>query len=657
MKAIGRYIWVGTKSEFILLFDADHPSAPQKRLLGHTAGPVNAIVGMPLQELDLNQAADVYPVPMNGVVFTAAGDLTINVWNISTLELVHTIKTVSDPVCSFCVTGAGDLWIATTRGIMSCQVFKNYKIEPVDMISYLSYKRTDGAGPDSVRPREKQYDAFQKEHGCSGALGSHTPSKLTRDKTSLAVPTAGRAARNEKQDANAVDEKGLRNITTMEYLNGEVWGCSHTAIICWEYETKKRIAVYSVPFVSRLAVSGRNVFGFSLFGIYAWNAKKQPKVFSSEPASSGLLAGIGNEIKIIAGLIDGKIASFQTKICVHTLVPTVFSDQCFCCVCHKSLRVGTKSGFACTTCASFKVHSSCLPFVKISWACSGKSVKKVAQESAPHSLMAPISTQSKVKPSPEMIAKSLLAISLKTDPAIIGDWLGSPGNEQVVKAWIGSIGVAALNFEMALRKFWSSLLVPDESEKRERLLRVFGNTYFDLSHNSFFSCGDACYSLASSCVFLNSRLHSNDASGTISQERWIVSNEGLNCDWSDRTKNVIARDFDKGLLSFLYCQIKDMPLQFAQSPVPLMQGRLAQKDKVVFCRLTEDSFSVFKKQDFSPLASYKLSDLRLSISQESTSFVLVYGTDEQRLTFTPSTKFKAQMWIDAFKVAKIKILA
>lgn len=132
------------------------------------------------------------------------------------------------------------------------------------------------------------------------------------------------------------------------------------------------------------------------------------------------------------------------------------------------------------------------------------------------------------------------------DKSIIGDFLGSHDEfcVQVLHEFARIFDFRDMNLDTALRIFLETFRLPGESQKIQRVLEAFSESYFEQSPNIFVD-KDAALLLSYSLILLNTDQHNAQVKKKMSEDDFIRNNRKIN------GGNDLPRDF----LSVLYHSI------------------------------------------------------------------------------------------------------
>lgn len=135
------------------------------------------------------------------------------------------------------------------------------------------------------------------------------------------------------------------------------------------------------------------------------------------------------------------------------------------------------------------------------------------------------------------------------DKRILGEWLGKPGNETVLEAFLRSFQFRPnAPIDEALRLVLESFRLPGEAQQISRIMEAFATVYFDALDPSTrpFRSRDAAFVLAYSTIMLNTDQHNPQVRHRMSLEQFIRNNRGIND----------GEDFSPEYLTALYTAIQ-----------------------------------------------------------------------------------------------------
>lgn len=621
MAAAGKYIWVGTMGPDLYLYTANAPEIQPRTLCGHSVGPVTGLIATtgPLEHsLEHRQPTEskAPKVPghlsaalKSGVVLSTSSDCTIIVWDISTQRIIQTSKEIKSVVLGLCTETAGSVWLSTTNGVYQLDTLDDCKTAEIATVGSIS-KEVSECGEEE-----------------------------------------------ERENLLRLLEN-IENITCLVSASGEVWGCNGNAIVCFDTSTKRVSAVLDHPLVTSMIAIGKNIYSFSCDGVMKWDVKEHQvlSVLTDEPCFVGVQAFRKDQAYVWAGCASGGVFEYPTHYTKHHFELTQLASPAYCNICHKSLWCGERECYQCTHCRSFNVHRECFCNTLSTFVCNGSeklAANKQLQRQTTQLLLnftKKSSMTSQVKATPESIAKSIFSVRSKINPAEVGDWLGSKGNEEVVRHWAGLLNLGDLDFEMALRRFISSFMLPGEGQKIDRLMVGFAEQYTGLSREVYepplFASKDACYVLSYSYIMLNTALHNPDSPINMTVEQWINSNQGFNEDGDKKG------DFDRDFLCHLYYQLAETPLElFTVAETPIMQGYLKYEGKPVFCKLQDKSFTISKKASQTPMWKLSVDDLSVLEQLNADAIMVLDAKSGRRFLLEARIRFTLGTWMHAFGIA------
>ena len=149
--------------------------------------------------------------------------------------------------------------------------------------------------------------------------------------------------------------------------------------------------------------------------------------------------------------------------------------------------------------------------------------------------------------SPEDIAEFLLNGPSMLSKAMIGEYLGEGGPENVaiMHAFVDLMNFTRMRFVDALRRFLQSFRLPGEAQKIDRFMLKFAERYISGNPNAFANA-DTAYVLAYSVIMLNTDQHSEKLKGKarMTKEDFIKNNRGINDD-ADLPEEYLGSIYDE----------------------------------------------------------------------------------------------------------------
>ncbi|MBN9288348.1 MAG: hypothetical protein BGO43_15000 [Gammaproteobacteria bacterium 39-13] len=147
----------------------------------------------------------------------------------------------------------------------------------------------------------------------------------------------------------------------------------------------------------------------------------------------------------------------------------------------------------------------------------------------------------------EAIAGFLKGHKAELDFEQLGEFLCEPAQKEVLEAYIAAMDFAGVDFSTALRRIMTDFKFPGEAQKIDRVMEAFGKAYFKANQNNGdfeFKHEDAVYTLAFSCVMLNTDAHNTSIKKKMTFEEFKRNNRGINQDtnFSDKMLKAIYDD-------------------------------------------------------------------------------------------------------------------
>ncbi|GMM36872.1 Arf family guanine nucleotide exchange factor [Saccharomycopsis crataegensis] len=130
---------------------------------------------------------------------------------------------------------------------------------------------------------------------------------------------------------------------------------------------------------------------------------------------------------------------------------------------------------------------------------------------------------------PRDVAKFLLTNNNILDKEVMGEYLGEGDeyNINVMHAFVDEFSFEGLKFVDAMRLFLQSFRLPGESQKIDRFMLKFAETYYKSHPNSVFAQADTLYVLSYSVIMLNTDQHNNQVKSRMTIEDFIKNNSGI----------------------------------------------------------------------------------------------------------------------------------
>lgn len=115
----------------------------------------------------------------------------------------------------------------------------------------------------------------------------------------------------------------------------------------------------------------------------------------------------------------------------------------------------------------------------------------------------------------------------------LGECLSDEKQKDLMREYVHMMNFKGVGFVPALRAILTEFEFPGEAQKIDRIMEAFGSEYFEANKDQLhfeFANADAAYTLAFSCVMLNSDAHNKAIakSKKMSLEQFISNNRGMN---------------------------------------------------------------------------------------------------------------------------------
>ncbi|KAI9118925.1 hypothetical protein K1719_009600 [Acacia pycnantha] len=138
------------------------------------------------------------------------------------------------------------------------------------------------------------------------------------------------------------------------------------------------------------------------------------------------------------------------------------------------------------------------------------------------------------------------------DKNLIGEYLGDPDDFhlQVLKEFAATFYFTGMALDTALRFYLETFRLPGESQKIERVLEAFSETFYDHQSADMFASKDTVLILSYSLIMLNTDQHNPQVKKRMTEEDYIKNNRSINA----------GQDLPREYLSELYHAISSNPL-------------------------------------------------------------------------------------------------
>ncbi|KAB2600355.1 ARF guanine-nucleotide exchange factor GNL2-like [Pyrus ussuriensis x Pyrus communis] len=116
------------------------------------------------------------------------------------------------------------------------------------------------------------------------------------------------------------------------------------------------------------------------------------------------------------------------------------------------------------------------------------------------------------------------------DKTMIGDYLGDPDefHIKVLKDFTGAFGFSGMNLDSALRTYLETFRLPGESQKIQRILEAFSESFFEQQSADVFVNKDTVFILCYSLIMLNTDQHNPQVKKKMTEEEFIRNNRAIN---------------------------------------------------------------------------------------------------------------------------------
>ncbi|KAM1155417.1 hypothetical protein ACFX13_026906 [Malus domestica] len=116
------------------------------------------------------------------------------------------------------------------------------------------------------------------------------------------------------------------------------------------------------------------------------------------------------------------------------------------------------------------------------------------------------------------------------DKTMIGDYLGDPDefHIKVLKEFTGAFGFSGMNLDSALRTYLETFRLPGESQKIQRILEAFSESFFEQQSADVFVNKDTVFILCYSLIMLNTDQHNPQVKKKMTEEEFIRNNRAIN---------------------------------------------------------------------------------------------------------------------------------
>lgn len=127
------------------------------------------------------------------------------------------------------------------------------------------------------------------------------------------------------------------------------------------------------------------------------------------------------------------------------------------------------------------------------------------------------------------VASFFISYNDLLDKEVLGEYLGEGDdfNINIMHEFVGQFDFSGMKFVDAMRLFLQSFRLPGESQKIDRFMLKFAETYFKSHTNSVFAQADTLYVLSYSIIMLNTDQHNDQVKSRMSVEDFIKNNSGI----------------------------------------------------------------------------------------------------------------------------------
>ncbi|CAB4288468.1 unnamed protein product [Prunus armeniaca] len=151
------------------------------------------------------------------------------------------------------------------------------------------------------------------------------------------------------------------------------------------------------------------------------------------------------------------------------------------------------------------------------------------------------------------------------DKTMIGDYLGDPDefHIKVLEEFTGTFGFAGMNLDSALRTYLETFRLPGESQKIQRILEAFSESFYEQQPADLFVNKDTVFILCYSLIMLNTDQHNPQVKKKMTEEEFIRNNRAING----------GKDLPREYLSELFQSISNNAITlFGQSGLPVIMN-------------------------------------------------------------------------------------
>ncbi|XP_078431731.1 GNOM-like 2 [Wolffia australiana] len=140
----------------------------------------------------------------------------------------------------------------------------------------------------------------------------------------------------------------------------------------------------------------------------------------------------------------------------------------------------------------------------------------------------------------------------------IGNFLGEPDefNVLVLREFASTFDLAGVSLDAALRGFLVTFRLPGESQKIERILGAFSESFYEQQSSNLFAGKDAVHVLCFSLIMLNTDHHNPQVKKKMTEEEFIRNNRAMNGD----------KDFPREYLAELFQSISGNAITLSGGP-------------------------------------------------------------------------------------------
>ena len=113
----------------------------------------------------------------------------------------------------------------------------------------------------------------------------------------------------------------------------------------------------------------------------------------------------------------------------------------------------------------------------------------------------------------------------------------------MLSAYMESLNFAGLEVDEALRKLIKEVALRGEAQKVDRYMLKFAECYH-MANPKVFKSADQAYTMAFSCMLLNSDLFNNQVKNKMDERGFIKNNKGMN-DGEDFTEEFLLKIYNR----------------------------------------------------------------------------------------------------------------